>query len=111
MAFPLGDDQHVDCTISFEDDAGQTVPAPVGATAAWSSSDSTVITVVADPSDSTGMTGLVTSTGKLGTATVQLTVTVPGDPKSPYVGVGGEVIVGAGQLSMIDIAFGSPAHN
>lgn len=111
MATPLGDDQHVDCTIKFEDDAGNTIPAPAGASAAWSSSDSTVITVAADPSDSTGMTGLVTAVGKLGTATVQLSLTVPGDPKSPYIGVGGDVIVGAGTLSTVDISFGTPVHN
>lgn len=111
MAFALPDDSHVQCTIAFVDDAGNPVPAPAGATAAWSSSDATVGTVVADPSDATGMTGLVTSTGKIGVFTVQLQVTVPGDPKSPYTGVGGDVTVGAGALSAIDITFGTPAHN
>lgn len=111
MAFALNDDQHVDCTIGFVDDVGNTVPAPAGATATWSSSDSTVITVAANPSDPTGMTGRVTAIGKLGTATVQLNLDVPGDPKSPYIGVGGEVIVGAGTLSTVDVTFGTPAHN
>lgn len=111
MAFALGDDQHVDCTIQFMDDAGNPVSAPTGATAVWSSSDTSIVTVAADPSDSTGMTGLVTATGKLGTAVVQLSVTVPGDSHSPYVGVGGEVLVGAGQLSTVDVTFGTPAHN
>ena len=91
-AFPLPDDAHVQAIISFVDDANQSVPAPAGATAAWSSSDATVITVVADPSDTTGMTGLVTALGKAG-------------------GVGGAVTVGAGALSAIDITFGTPVHN
>jgi hypothetical protein len=111
MPFALPDDSHVQCMIQFVDDANNPVPAPAGASAAWSSSDPTVATVAADPSDSTGMTGLVTATGKLGVATVQLSVTVPNDPKSPYVGVGGDVTVGAGALSAVDISFGTPAHN
>jgi hypothetical protein len=111
MPFALPDDSHVSCAVSFVDDANNAVPVPAGAVAAWSSSDATVVTVVADPVDPTGMTGLVTSTGKLGVATVMLQVTVPGDPHSPYVGVGGDVIVGAGVISAVDISFGAPAHN
>jgi hypothetical protein len=111
MAFNLPDDSHVSATISFMDDAGNAIPAPPGAAAAWSSSDPTVITVVADPSDATGMTGLITAVGKQAVATVQLQVTVPGDPKSPYTGVDGDVAVGAGALNTVNITFGSVTHN
>jgi hypothetical protein len=113
MPFALPDDSHVSATIEFVDDAvpPNVVPAPAGAAAVWSSSDATVITVVPDPADATGMTALVTSTGKLGVASVMLQVTVPGDPHSPYTGVGGDVTVGAGALSAIDMKFGVPVHN
>lgn len=65
MATILTIDQAVDVTVSFVDRAGN--PAKVDGVPAWSSSDDTVVTVTPAAD---GLSAVVSSTDKIGTAQV-----------------------------------------
>jgi hypothetical protein len=89
MDFTLPVNSHESFTLQAHDNTPQMndIPMPAGTTAAWSSSDTTVFVVVADPADSTGLTGLVTavSSAPVGaTAIVQCVLSGPGIPNAPY---------------------------
>jgi hypothetical protein len=73
MALQLGDDQQVKLTVNGVDDAGNTVPAQLDAPATFASSDESVLTVAADPSDASGASCVATATGTLGSATITAT--------------------------------------
>jgi hypothetical protein len=88
MDFTLPVNSHESFTLQAHDNTPQAndIPMPAGTTAAWSSSDDTVFTVVPDPADSTGLTGLVTAVSSVvgATAIVQCALSGPGIPNGPY---------------------------
>ena len=114
MATPLPINFHMSVTLSAFSDTAMKMPMPMpaGATAVWSSSDPTVATVVADPSDTTGLTGLVTDVGQTVGATVQpaCVVTIPGQATPINVSLD-SVIIASDQVAAISGTYGTPVHN
>lgn len=114
MATNLPVNFHMSVTLQAFADSGMTQPIamPAGSTAVWSSSDDTVATVAADPSDLTGLTGLVTAVSTTVGATVQpaCVVTVPNQSTPINVTLDSVVLV-SDQVAAISGTYGTPTHN
>lgn len=102
MTLILTDSQKATLTIQPVDKAGN--PATVEGVA-WTTSDATVLTVAASED---GLSAVVSSTGKLGTAQVNVTAdALIGDGVAEITGVL-DVEVKAGQAVALNIAAGTP---
>lgn len=101
----LTDSQQVALAAAFADKAGN--PASVDGAPVWTSSDETVLTVVAD---ATGLTATATATGKLGTA--QVSVTADADLGAGTTAITGvlDVTVLAGSAVSAVVSAGAPSE-
>ena len=88
------------------------IPIPAGSTAVWSGSDDSVATCAADPSDSSGLTGLVTAVSTTVGATMQpaCVVTIPGQ-SSPINVTIDSIVLASDQVAAMSGTFGAPVHN
>ena len=74
----LDDGKGVKFTATPENRAGKPVSLPAGVTPVWASSDPSVLTVAADPSDTTGLTALGTPVSDGAGIVVSLTADLGG---------------------------------
>lgn len=105
MALVLTDSQEVTLTVTPVDKKGN--PAVVDGVPTWGTSDDTVLTVAAAAD---GLTALVTATGKLGDA--QINVSADADLGSGVTSLTGtlDVSVVAGQAATLGVTAGVPAE-
>lgn len=105
---------HMSITLHAFSDAAMKneIPVPAGSTAVFSGSDDTVATVAADPSDPSGLTGVVTAVSTNVGATMQpaCVLTIPGQA-NPLNVVIDSIVLTSDQVVAASGTFGTPVHN
>ena len=113
MATNLPINFHFSAPIQTFADAAMTqpIPTPAGSTAVWSGSTADA-TVAADPSDPTGLTGLITAVSSNVGATLQpaCVLTVP-NQSTPINVVLDSVVLTADLVVAASATYGTPVHN
>jgi hypothetical protein len=106
MVFNITSDQLVPVSVVFEDDHGN--PASVDGVPVWTSSDITILTVVAAAD---GMSCVVTAVGPDGSATVAMTANANMDPTGVAIPVAGSlaITVVSGAAAQALVTPGTPA--
>ena len=86
-------------------------PAPLDGPPTFASADDTIATFATDPSDTTGMTGLLTAVGPLTSATaLSITADAKIGPDVENIVVNGLVEITAGQATGFSTTVGTPVE-
>jgi hypothetical protein len=86
-------------------------PAPIDGTPLFASADTSICTFEADPSDASGMTGLIKAVGPLTSATaVSITADAKIGPEVVPITLNGLVEITAGEATGFSVTVGAPAE-
>jgi hypothetical protein len=86
-------------------------PAPIDGTPTFASADTAICTFETDPSDATGMTGLLKAVGPLSSATaISVTADAKIGPEVVEITLNGLAEITAGEATSFSVTVGTPAE-